>query len=91
MRLPVGWLCNQQCSQFGVHCNSGPRCLQVNVHSKRCQEALCSKHASFGYSAGRPQFCADHRAAGMVRYKCACLPLPLTCATALCGLQCFSA
>ena len=90
-------LCDQQCLQDSVHCDSVPRCLQVDVVSKRCQEPGCTKHASFGFLGGHRQFCAKHKSADMVCHPGVSIPsctladwavpsppVPLT-ASVLCG------
>ena len=80
-------LCDQQCVQGGVHCNSVPRCLQVGVHSKRCQEPGCRKHPSFGFPGGKKQFCSEHKSADMVCYQSTCLLIHFVLA-AVCDQQC---
>ena len=80
-------LCDQQCVQGGVHYNSVPRCLQVDVYSKRCQEPGCRKHPSFGFPGGKTQFCLEHKSADMVCYQYTCLLIHLVHA-ALCDQQC---
>ena len=66
-------LCDQQCLQDGVHCNFVPRCLQVDVYSKRCQEPGCKKQAYFGFPGDKRQFCLEHKSADMVCYQYVCL------------------
>ena len=63
-------LCDQQCLQDGIHCNFVPRCLQVDVANKRCQESGCTKHPSYGLLGGKAQYCAEHKSADMVCYRC---------------------
>ena len=59
-------LCDQQCLQDGVQCNSVLRCLQVDVVSKRCQEPGCTTRPNFGVPGGREEFCLKHKSADMV-------------------------
>ena len=63
-------LCDQQCLQDGIHCNFVPRCLQVDVANKRCQESGCTMHPSYGLLGGKAQYCAEHKSADMVCYRC---------------------
>ena len=79
--------CDQQCLQDGVHCNRVLRCLQVDVHSKRCQGPGCMKLASFGFPGGRKEFCSEHKSADMVCYQCPCLRIHSVQA-ASCDQQC---
>ena len=80
-------LCDQQCVQGGVHYNSVPRCLQVDVNSKRCQEPGCKKRAFFGFPGGNKHFCLEHKSADMVCYWWSCLLIHFVQA-ALCDQQC---
>ena len=60
---------------------------QVNVVAPRCQGPLCMKLASCGFPGGRIQFCAEHKSADMVCYRCPCL-LVHCVRPALCDQQC---
>ena len=70
-------LCEQSCVTSSacrtVYTVTLPRCLQVDVHSKPCQEPGCTKRPHFGFPGGKAQFCLAHKSAEMVCHRFPCL------------------